>query len=185
MDEKSIFFEKMTEMTGKKEPEIRKIYLDSKLEKHSDIRTLFMNQLGLSYGYANTLAHYVMKTDGVSLAEGKTMNQVLDEIYSGEKMKFRVIHDTIMKEIEKFGGFEIVPKKGYVSLKQKRQFAMIGPKTNSRMEVGINIKKSIQNPQFEEQPKGSMCQYLVKISQISELNNDLFKYLKVAYEESK
>lgn len=185
MDEKTIFFEKIKEMTGKKESEIRKMYLDSLLEKHSDIRTLFINQLGLSYGFANTLAHYVMKTDGASLAEGKTINQVLDEIYSGEKAKFRAVHDIIMKEIEKFGGFEIIPKKGYVSLKQKKQFAMIGPKTNSRMEIGINIKKVIQNPHFEEQPKGSMCQYVFKLTDINDLSNDLFYWLKEAYEESK
>ena len=40
-------------------------------------------------------------------------------------------HEKLMKEIRQFGEFEIVPKKGYVSLRRKKQFVMIGPKTNT------------------------------------------------------
>jgi hypothetical protein len=100
MDEKTSFFEKMKELTGKTEAEINKLYLESKLEKHSDVRKLFIDQLGLSYGFANTLTHYVMKSDGTSIADGKTQDQLLDEIYSGEKAKFRTIHEQLINVIE-------------------------------------------------------------------------------------
>lgn len=185
MNEKQMFFEKMKDMTGKDEEEIAKIYLDSHLDKHSDVRLLFMENLNLSYGFANTLAHYVAKTDGASLSEGKSMDQVLDEIYVGEKAKFRRIHEAIMNEISKFGEFEIIPKKGYVSLKQKRQFAMIGPKTNSRMEIGMNGKDIKGNHRLEEQPKGSMCQYIVKITSEDGINQELIHWLNEAYLQSK
>lgn len=184
MDERANFFEKMKEMTGKNETEIYEIYSKSKLEKHSDVRNLFADQLCLSYGFANTLTHYVMKSDGSSIADGKTLHQVLDEIYSGEKAKFRVIHDCLMNEIKNFGEFEVVPKKGYVSLKCKKQFAMIGPKTNSRMEVGINAKNLLSHGRLEEQPKGSMCQYIVKITELNDVNSELILWIKEAYQQS-
>jgi hypothetical protein len=43
-----------------------------------------------------------------------------DEIYSGAKETFHPIHEKLMKEIKKFGEFEIAPKKGYVSLRRKK-----------------------------------------------------------------
>jgi hypothetical protein len=184
MDDRTAFFDKITEMTKKTQQEITKIYIDSRLEKHSEIRSMFMKELGLSYGFANTLTHYVTKTDGASLSEGKTINQVLDEIYFGEKEKFRTIHDFLMKKIEIFGKFEIAPKKGYLSLKQKKQFATIGPKTNSRMEIGINGKNILGGQRLLEQPKGSMCQYIVRIVDIKEIDDELIFWLHEAYNQS-
>lgn len=184
MDEKTIFFEKIKELTGKTESEINKIYLESKLQKHSDVRKLFIDQIGLSYGFANTLTHYVMKSDGTSITDGKTQDQLLDEIYSGEKTKFRTIHEQLINVIETFGEFEVLPKKGYVSLKRKKQFAMIGPKTNSRMEVGINAKDLVTHERLEEQPKGSMCQYIVKLKDLSDVDSELISWIKEAYKQS-
>ena len=87
-----------------------------------------------------------------------------------------------MKQINKFGEFEIVPKMGYVSLRRKKQFAMIGPKTNTRFEVGINAKEMKKNPRLVEQPKGSMCNYIVALTDASEVDAELIGWIKLAYE---
>ena len=133
------FMDNITAKVGKSYQEIEKIYLDSHLTKHSEIRDLFKDQLGISYGYANTLTHIMSKTDGASQAEGKELSVLLNEIYSGKKEQFRPIHELVMARVATFGPFDIAPKKGYLSLRCKKQFAMIGPKTNTRMEIGINL----------------------------------------------
>ncbi len=93
----------------------------------------------------------------------------MDEIYAGPKAAFRPIHEKLMGEINKFGEFEIAPKKGYVSLRRKRQFAMLGPKTNTRFEVGINARDLKTNARLLEQPKGSMCNYIVQVTDVKEV----------------
>ena len=89
-----------------------------------------------------------------------------------------------MEQINKFGTFEILPKKGYVSLRRKKQFAMIGPKTNTRFEVGINAKDFNENKRLLEQPKGSMCSYIVNLSDAKEVDPELISWLKSAYEQA-
>src|SRR5215207_4808967 len=53
----------------------------------------------------------VLQSDGQRAAEGKSGDQVLDEMYSGAKPGMRPIHEKLMKEITRFGAFEILPKR--------------------------------------------------------------------------
>lgn len=168
--------------TGMSLKELEAFIKKSGLSKHGEIRDLLKAKLGLGHGDANTLVHVVMKSDGTRAAEGKGMDAVLDEIYSGAKAAQRPIHEALMKHINKFGEFEIAPKKGYVSLRRKKQFAMIGPKTNTRFEVGINIKGLKKNSRLLEQPAGSMCNYIVPLTDAKDVDAELIAWLKSAYE---
>lgn len=168
--------------TGKSLAELGVIVKKSGLSKHGELREMFKEKLGLGHGDANSLVHAILEADGTRAAEGKSADAVLDEIYSGPKTVFRSIHEKLMKEINKFGEFEIVPKKGYVSLRRKKQFAMIGPKTNTRFEVGINARDLKKNARLLEQPKGSMCNYIVQITDAKEVNAELIAWIKSAFE---
>jgi hypothetical protein len=168
--------------TGKSLDQLAAIIKKSGLTKHGEIRDYLKRELGLGHGDANTLVHAVLQSDGQRAAEGKSSDQVLDEIYSGAKEHMRPVHEKLMKEINKFGEFEIAPKKGYVSLRRKKQFVMIGPKTNTRFEVGINAKALEKSPRLVEQPKGSMCNYIVNVTDVKEVDPELISWIKSAYE---
>jgi len=170
--------------TGMSLAELSALIKKSGLSKHSEIRDMLKQKLGLGHGDANSLVHAVFQSDGTRLAEGKSTDAVLDEIYSGAKAGFRPIHEALIKHINKFGEFEIVPKKGYVSLRCKKQFAMIGPKTNTRFEVGINAKDFKKNARLLEQPKGSMCNYIVSLTDVKEVDAELIAWIKAAYESA-
>ena len=174
--------ENIQKKTGKSLAEVALIIQKSGLTKHGEIREMLKEKLGLGHGDANTLVHAVLQSDGTRAAAGKSEEAVLDEIYSGARAVFRPIHEKLMNEIGKFGEFEVVPKKGYVSLRRRKQFAMIGPKTNTRFEVGINARDLRKNARLLEQPKGSMCNYIVQLTDAKEVDAELVAWIKSAYE---
>ena len=122
--------------TGKSMDELSALVRNSGLNKHGEMREMLMRTQGLSYGDANALVHAVLQSDGTRQAENKSQAEVLDDIYSGAKAGMRPIHEALMMEIAKLGEFESVPKKGYISLRRKKQFAMLGPVTKTRLELG-------------------------------------------------
>ena len=170
--------------TGKSVPELRDILESSGLTKHGELRDMFKVALGLGHGDANALVHFLQESDGQRAAQaaGKDDNAVVDEIYSGAKAGLRPIHDTLMQHIFDLGEFEIAPKKGYISLRRKKQFVMIGPATNGRVEVGINAKGLAADDRLLEQPAGSMCNYKVKVTDIAQVDEQLIAWIRHAFD---
>ena len=170
--------------TGKSLAALAALVRGSGLTKHGEIRDMLKRDLGMGHGDANTLVHYVQQSDGSSAAAaaGKGTADVLDEIYVGAKAPLRPIHDRIMSAVTGFGAFEIAPKKGYVSLRRKKQFAMIGPATNTRVEVGLNMKDVKATDRLVALPAGQMCQYKVKISDAAEVDQELFDWIRRAFD---
>ena len=168
--------------TGKSLDELRTLAGETGLAKHGQLLAYFKTELGLGHGDANALAHFV-RTPAESLgAKPVSQADVVAELYAGKKAALRPIHEAIWPEVIKLGSFEISPKKKYLSLRRKKQFAMIGPATNTRVEVGLNIKDLPPDPRLIEQPKGSMCNYIVKLTDPAEVDAQLFSWIKSAYE---
>jgi hypothetical protein len=170
--------------TGKTLAELTAIVKSSGLSKHGEIRDLLKRDLGMGHGDANTIVHVALQSSGAAEAEGKPSGQVLDELYTGPKAALRPIHDAFMAAIATFGPFEEAPKKTYVSLRRKKQFAMIGPATNTRVEVGLNMKGVPGTDRLLAQPPGGMCQYKVKLTSAAEVDQELVAWVRKAYDES-
>jgi len=170
--------------TGKSIAELTQIVKKSALSKHGELVKMLKTVLGMGHGDANMVVHFARKSDGQSAAAGQTMEQVLDGLYTGPKEKLRPIHDKLLSALRKFGEFEEAPKKTYVSYRRKKQFAMIGPATNTRVEVGLNVKDLAAAERLLEQPAGRMCNYIVKLTDAKEVNSELIAWIKSAYESA-
>jgi hypothetical protein len=172
--------------TGKSIDELTELINNSGLTKHGEIRSMLMEKLGLGFGDASMLVQYIQKTDVQLIVQekGLTTDEFLDEVYSGPKESLRPIHEKLMGAITQFGDFEIAPKKGYVSLRRKRQFAMLGPVTNNRVELGINIKDLDADERLIEQPAGSMCNYKVKLTDASQVDETIISWVRRAYDKA-
>lgn len=170
--------------TGKSLDELAGIIRTSGLSRHGQLVAMLKSDLGMGHGDANMLVHTVMKggAAGSGAAESRSTGQVLDELYTGPKAELRPIHDRLLAAMRDFGPFEEAPKKAYVSYRRKRQFAMIGPVTNTRVEVGLNIKGLPAGERLKEQPAGKMCNYTVRLGGPNEVDGELVAWLREAYE---
>jgi hypothetical protein len=149
------------------------------LTKHGEMRVWAMDAFGIGHGDGNLLAHLARAPQP---SEANPGGDVLDEIYAGKKAHLRPIHEKLMAAIEHFGDFEVAPKKGYVSLRRKKQFAMLGPKTNERFELGLNLKGDVRDARVKAQPPGGMCQYIAALTAVSEVDAALVAIVKRAYD---
>ena len=183
--------------TGKTLAELTKIVAASGLSKHGERVAMLKTNLNMGHGDANALVHYAAKSEApidagepgsasiaATPAEVAAPEQVLDGFYTGPKAALRAIHDKLLLELNKFGAFEAAPKKTYVSYRRKKQFAMIGPATNTRIELGLNVKSLAASERLQELPAGQMCNFKVKLTDITEVDKELISWIKAAYDSA-
>ncbi|MEZ4413882.1 MAG: DUF4287 domain-containing protein [Gemmatimonadales bacterium] len=169
--------------TGKTIAQLGAVVAKSGLTKHGEIRTMLMEKFDLGHGQANTVAHLALKSDGESAAaaRGLSAGDVLAEIYSGKKADLRPIHDKVLGILKGLGDYEAAPKKGYVSYRKKKQFVMVGPKTNTAVELGFGAKNLPAHPRLKEMPPNSMCKYTTRVNSAGEVDAQVAKWIEISY----
>ena len=164
--------------TGKSFAQLCRLIADSGLTKVGEQRTMLMDTLHLGYGDANMLA---LRAKDAAMPAAVDADP-LDAIYAGAKAPLRKLHDRLHAEIRKLGEFETAPKKAYVSLRRKKQFAMLGPATRDQVELGLNAKAFPASARLKVLPPGGMCQYAVRFSKTSEIDAELMGWVRAAFD---
>ncbi len=167
--------------TGKSLAELAAVVRRSRIKQQGQLRTMVMRKWGLSYSDANALVHVAQEAPKKPVKEKKPEDP-LDKFYSGAKAPLRPIHEAITREVSRFGEFECVPEKGYISLRRKKQFLMLRPTRNKQLELGLNVKDLPPAIRLQEQPRGSEVNYLVRLSDPIEVNAEIIAWMKFAYE---
>lgn len=164
--------------TGQSLDTLRAAIAGSGKAKHGEIRSWLMETYGLGYGDANGLAHAASADPAAAPSDA----DALDEIYSGKKAHLRAVHDALVAAITPWGPFEIAPKKGYVALRRKKQFAMLGPRTADRAELGVNLKADVASDRIVAQKPGGMCQFAVALTKAEDVDAEVLAALKQAFD---
>ena len=168
--------------TGRDLAALRDAIATSGKTRHGEIRAWLMETYGLGYGDANTLTHFASGGKDAAPAAGDGAANPLADIYTGKKAHLRSIHDAVMAAIQPWGDFEVAPKKGYVSLRRKKQFAMLGPKTADHAELGINLKDDVATARIVAQKPGGMCQYAVALTSPADVDAEILSVLRRAFD---
>jgi predicted transport protein len=169
--------------TGKKLEHWIAVVNKSGFSKHGELVSFLKEKHGFTHGNANTIVHFARQSHA-----GAPENDTdwISEQYAG-KEKLKGWYDKIMKEILKMGkDVEIAPKKAYVSLRRKKQFAILQPSTKDRLDVGLNIKG--EAPSGNVLASGSwnaMCTHRIKLEDEKMINKDLFAWIKKSYDQAR
>ncbi len=155
----------------------------SGLKKHGQIVKLLKGEHGVTHGYANLVAHESL--GGVPSVASSSVDLVATQ-YAGKKADLRPIYDALIDVVSKFGrDVEVAPKKAYVSLRRSKQFALIQPSTATRVDVGFVLKGEAAGKRLEASGSfNSMCTHRVRLGTKKDVNAELKKWLKEAYQAS-
>lgn len=178
----------LEEKTGKSLAEWMAIARASGKTKHGEIVQHLKGEHGVGHGYANLIVHS-MKSGGppvgaAGAAEGD--GDLVEQQYAGPKADLKPIYEALIERVKGFGDdVEIAPKKTYVSLRRSKQFGLIQPSTKTRVDVGLNLKETEPEGRLEAAGSfNSMVSHRVKVSDPSEVDDQLAGWLRRAYEQA-
>jgi len=156
---------------------------ESGLTKHTEVVAMLKNRYGMSHGSAHRVALKAREADAASLVKASSRDPV-SELYSGNKAGLKPLHDALMAVITTFGDdLELAPKKGYVSLRRKKQFAMIQPTTASRIDLGLVLKDVPATGRLESAASfNALFTHRVRLNAVSDVDAQVVAWLKQAYD---
>ena len=167
--------------TGKSLEQWIGIVKKQSLAKHGEILKFLKEQHQFTHGFANLVAHKPNESDADSV---ENKDDLVAKQYQG-KEHFKPIYDHLIAEIQAFGkDVEIAPKNSYVSLRRKKQFAILNPATKTRFEIGINLKGQPPKGKLEAEKPNSMCSHKILIAQASEIDREVMGWIKTAYDNA-
>ena len=150
--------------------------------KHGDMLDFLMSGHGLTHGYANLIAMKAREKESGFAAPAETL---VSKHYLGKELLYSM-YEMLIAAVSKFGNDEAIsPKKTYVSLRRKKQFALVQPSTVTRMDIGINLKDTPFSDRLEKPGSfNSMCSHRVRIAKIDQIDQGLLDWIKAAYDQA-
>jgi predicted transport protein len=166
--------------TGKSLAQWVQVVQQEGFQKHGEIMKFLKGEHGFTHGFANLVAHKALKSDAGSASD---TDELITKQYKG-KEHFMPIYEKLSVEIKSFGSdVEFAPKVSYVSLKRKKQFAMLIPATKTRFEIGINLKGQPAEGILELDTKtNGMCSHKIHLNSESDVDEEVIAWIKKAYD---
>jgi len=145
-------------------------------EKHGQGLAFLKSEHGMSHGFANlVVARH--RERGSAPATGVDL---IDAQYSGAKADLRPIYERIVAAVATFGDdVEIAPKKTLVSLRRRKQFALVEAPSATRVQLGLNLRGAA--PTERLRGAGGMCTHRVDVRGAEEVDDELIGWMRAAY----
>lgn len=164
----------LPEKTGKPLDQWLALVAAQNLEKHGQIVSFLKSDHGVTHGFANLIAAKALE-GGAS-----TEVDLVAAQYSGAKAGLKPLYDTILAYAQGLGGdVEVAPKKASVSLRRKKQFALVTPATKTRIDLGLALKGDPAAGRLEA--GDAMCSHRVRLESADDFDDEVRGWMAEAY----
>jgi len=152
------------------------------LTKHNEVVAMWKSDHGGAHGAAHRLSLLARNRTADNGPDARNAHSVAD-LYSGAKAQARPLHDAVMVELGKLGDFEVATKKGYLSLRRRKQFAMLKPSTTGRLDLGLVLPDRTKQTDRLESAKtfNALFTHRVRLTRKSDIDAELKRWLAQAY----
>jgi predicted transport protein len=169
----------------------------SGLARHGQIVSMLKQQHRLTHGSANRVALVALAamdrsgpralaagSGGSASRDGAAPLDPADELYA-DRPALRPIHDRLMTEIESLGSdIEIAPKKGYLSLRRRTQFAMTKPAAR-HVDMGLILPDAPTTDRFESAATwNALFSHRVRVRSTDDVDVELATWIRQAYDRA-
>ena len=166
--------------TGKTPDDFRKLAAEKGLTRYPEVMAWLKNDFGLGHGHANAMAQLLVNADRLK----RPPDAALDAHFTGDKAKWRKPYDALAAKVGKFGqDVTFGANQSYINLMRGgRKFAII-QLTANRLDIGIKLKDAPHTDRFEPAgPWNAMVTHRVRISDPKQIDAEVVRWLKKAYE---
>src|SRR5262245_61193441 len=149
------------------------------LQRHGEIVAWLKTEHGLTHGAANRVALVYL-----AAAEPAPSGDPVAVLYADRPASVRAIHDRIWDVIEGLGDVEIAPKKGYLSLRRRTQFAMIKPAAK-HVDLGLILPGEPVTDRLESAATfNALFTHRVRVRSEADVDAQLAGWLREAYDRA-
>ena len=165
----------LREKTGRTLEQWAALVKKSGAAKHGEVVKFLKGEHGVGHGYANLIASRC-------LASPQGEGDLVAAQYAGARAHLKPIHDALVAAAKKFGSdVEVSPKKTSVSLRRARQFALILPATNSRVDLGLKLPGVPVAGRLEKWPD-TMCTHRVRLESKADVDKEVLGWMRQSYD---
>jgi len=155
----------------------------SGLTKHNEVVAMLKTEHGMTHGAAHRVS-LVARQAGADVPPA-TGQDPFARLYEGKWAALLPIHERLMAVVSALGeDVEQAPKSGYVSLRRRKQFAMIQPAA-ARVDVGLILKDVPAGGRLERAGSfNPMFTHRVRVAAPDEVDDELAGWVQEAYDRA-
>jgi hypothetical protein len=148
------------------------IAIESGLQKHTEVVAMLKQRYGMAHAAAHRVSLVARSRTAPPEARAKVLRPPLQEVYTRLLEKVGSLGDDI----------EQAPKKGYVSLRRRKQFAMLQP---GAKWINLGLVLARHRPTKRLEPAAgwnALFTHRVRVATPAEIDGEIDSWLRAAYD---